>query len=162
MLWLAMDLFHTLRRRRGSLGRALVAAFAATWLGLAVQPCMAHDAASEPTPSGDARHQGHDHHAGGDMPAGDMSQHCPHCPPGPTDGHDCATGTALECDAVGAPGLPTQHHDQLEPAKLLVGMAPVLIIAPLVALEGSQPASPVDSPHPPGATLQQRFCTYLK
>lgn len=94
-----IGLLARLRRARIPLARAVVVLFAATWLGLAVQPCVAsgtthHDAATPVHGEG---------HAGGCGDAGTAPEppghDCPHCAhPG-----DC--GTALECDAIGVPAM---------------------------------------------------------
>lgn len=151
-----MALLHSLRRWRASLGRVTVGLFAVSWLGLAVQPCMAG------TGPMDAHAGMHAHHAG-DAPAEPVTHDCPHCPPSPSGHHDCASGTALECDAVGVPALPAKDTQPAQPAD--IGLGPLLTTywadlarpPPVVAT-----FSPVDSPHAPRATLQQRYCSYLK
>lgn len=145
-----MTFLGRLRRRQPVAARWMTALFAVAWLGLALQPCgaMASHAdagmASHGSASGEAEHD------------------CPHCPPPAEPGVDLPCGNALSCEAIGAPAMPSKAVD-LPPADLVV-----LMTAP-------HPAIPVAAPDPaplrpprlaqrrtPSASLQQRYCSYLK
>lgn len=156
----AIGLLATLRRLRLPLGRGVLAMFAATWLGLAVQPCMA-DAqhAGEPVPM--------EHHAGGcggetsSGPQTAPAHDCPHCPPGGLDAGEC--GTALDCKSVGVPAMVSKAA---EPPRADLG-AWIDLPAPLPAaiLQSRAPGATAAAPRAPRAPprpLQQRYCSYLK
>lgn len=152
-----------LRRVRLPLGRGVLAVFAATWLGLAVQPCMAGEAPAD----GAAAPAPMEHHAGGcggesaPEPHSAPAHDCPHCPPGGMQGNDC--GTALNCKSVGVPAMVSKAA---EPPRADFGAWIDLPVAPAPAvLQRHPPASAIAaqrSPHPPPRPLQQRFCSYQK
>jgi len=142
-----MALLHLLRRTRVAIARAVLPVFAATWLGLVFQPCIAGELAGQSPQAGQSEHAGHD---------------CPHCPPKVVSQHDCGTALTIECDAVGLPAIT---------AKDVPPTAPDLdacLILPASAALGDDPgrlrhdrAGSVP-PHPPPDSLQQRYCRFLK
>ena len=139
------------RRVQAPVARVVTALFAITWLGLAIQPCTAMDQDPTAGPSGHADH-------GSD--GSDGSHHCPHCPPsGEGAGH---AGTALACDAVGLPAVPSKDVDTPQP-DLALSIASIdhrqafAATAPLI----HRLTRPPDW-RPPTASLQQRYCSYLK
>jgi hypothetical protein len=150
-------LLARLRRSRVPLGRAVLALFTTTWLGLAVQPCMAEAAqGGEIATVAEA-----DAHAGGcggaSAPVEAPQDHdCPHCPPS----GDC--GTALECDAVGVPAMVGKALE-LPRADLgaWIDLPEPLPIADWRPVRGWTAAGPQD-PRASPRSLRQRFCTYLK
>lgn len=143
-----MTLMDAFRHNSSPLGRAVVVLFAASWLGLAVQPCAASGThgAGMPEPEMPAGH-GHD---------------CPHCPPPADESHECATMAVLGCAAAGEPAVTsagvkapdTCQAVAIVHASMHAGLArpgPVLAQAP------PDPGRSVAS-----RTVQQRYCTYLK
>ncbi len=143
-----MNLLGALRHYSLPLGRAAVVLFAASWLGLAVQPCAASGmhGAGEPVP---------------EMPGGD-GHDCPHCPPPADESHDCSTAVALDCAAAGEPALAakTVKAPDTHPG---VAIAPAILHATLAGPGHAAPRAPPDparciAPR----TVQQRYCTYLK
>jgi hypothetical protein len=159
----AIGLLAKLRRLRLPLGRGVVAMFAATWLGLAVQPCMA-DAPHAGEPAAPAPME---HHAGGcggeaaSQPQTTPAHDCPHCPPGGMNAGEC--GTALDCKSVGVPAMVSKAT---EPPRADLGAWIDLPVPPSAAvLQRHAPAAAIAaqrSPHPPPRPLQQRYCSYLK
>lgn len=148
-----MNLLARIRGRQQPFAKALVALFALGWLGLAMQPC--HAALQAGAQSAAHHHEG-GHHA---QPA-DGGSPCPHCPAGDTDG--CGTGTALECETVGVPAIPSKQADPPSPD----GECWLLPSPPAPRWQAG-PAAVPDSDEtgrqwPPGRSLQQRYCTYLK
>jgi|DewCreStandDraft_4_1066084.scaffolds.fasta_scaffold189571_2 hypothetical protein len=159
----AIGLLSRLRRLRLPLGRGALAVFAATWLGLAVQPCMADavpaDGTAEPAPM--------ERHAGGcggeaaperqSAPAHD----CPHCPPGGMNAGECST--ALACTSIGVPAMVSKAG---EPPRADFGAWIDLPVPPGGASPPSRaPGAAVAAqrvPRAPPRPLQQRFCSYLK
>ncbi len=138
-----MTLIGAFRHHSVPLTRAVVLLFAASWLGLAAQPCMAAAAHDAGAPAAAA----HD---------------CPHCPPPASDAHDCDHAVAIECAADATPGVATQalKAPDLAPA---AGLAMAPLHAALADPGHVAPRAPPD----PGRstvprTLQQRYCTYLK
>jgi hypothetical protein len=146
-----MSLLARIRRRRGSMcARTLVALFAISWMGLAVQPCVAgagHD------PPGAASHE---------MPAADGDQGCPHCPPAPAEGDDCGTGSALDCDGVDVPAPPVKGTDLPQWDVWAVMDLPAPPDLPPSANRLAAPTLASAVWRPPSASIQQRFCTFLK
>lgn len=145
-----MSLLARMRRSQGTRARALVALFAISWMGLAVQPCVAG--------------AGHDHAgaAGHEMPAAHGDPGCPHCPPAPADDEECGTGSALSCDGVDVPAPPAKAADVPQwdagAAIDLPSVAPLSFSSNRV--EAPKAGSAVW--RPPSASVQQRFCTFLK
>jgi len=152
-----MALIQALRRRQTRIARAVTVLFAVSWLGLAVQPCVAGAAGPE------ASHAGHAGmgHAPTSAPESTAGHGCPHCPPQPSAGQDCGTGVALECDAIGALVLPGKDPGAQVWFPVLLGAAPTY---PFEWTAGSQRIRPADPGawRPPDRPLHQRFCTYLK
>lgn len=143
----------SIRRRQLPVARALVAIFAAGWLALAMQPCaaMAQDPGGHD--SGMAGH--HEDHGG-------TGHQCPHCPPAPADDEGCGTGTALYCESAGIPGPVAKSVDQPR----LESWVPIdLPAGPLLAPGPKQSGAPSLAAipwRPPSASIQQRFCSFLK
>jgi hypothetical protein len=135
------------------MARALVALFAIGWLGLAVQPCAAMGHA------GDDPHAGQSAHHSGE---GDVAQHCPHCPPTPADDEDCSTGTALNCEGAGIPGPAAKAVEQPRFDAWAVMDLPA---PPGPSLNANRFDTRSFVPalwRPPSASIQQRFCSFLK
>ena len=159
----AIGVLEKLRRMRLPLGRGMVAMFAATWLGLAVQPCMA-DALHAGEPAAPAPVEHHSGGCGGEhvpAPQSAPSHDCPHCP---TSGlHAGGCGTALECEAIGVPAMPSKAT---EPPRADLGAwidlpEPPSGAAPQTHAPGAIAATH-RAPRAPPRSFQQRFCSYLK
>jgi hypothetical protein len=147
-----VSLLADMRRSQLPLARALVALFAIGWLGLAAQPCAAMVHASDhESVAMDAHHESQ----------GSAGHQCPHCPPTPTK-DDCGTGTALSCGDAGIPGPAAKP---LEQTRLDAWVVMEFSAAPAVAPALNQPGWPAAQPallRPPSASIQQRFCSFLK
>ena len=141
-----MSLVAAIRRHQIRASR-LIAAFAAVaWIGIAVAPCQASTYASHaPSP----------HH--GSMPAGDCG-HCPDTNSGPDDG--CATIAAPDCVSQVQAAVEWRAADDPKPQA-----------APPPSFLDFDPYPPdigpsSDAPFRPtpvySASVQQRYCTYLK
>jgi hypothetical protein len=143
-----------LRRSQVPLARTLVALFAISWLGLAVQPCAAMGHGHGQQDSGQAAHHDSQGVAGHD---------CPHCPPAPADDQDdCSTGIALDCTIAGIPVPSTQAVEQPRFDTWAIIDLPDF---PALTLRPSELDSPTCEHavwRPPSASIQQRFCTFLK
>jgi hypothetical protein len=150
-----------LRRSRAPLGRALLALFTTTWLGLALQPCTAEASQpgdEAPPAAAPAQHEG----CGGGTapePAPPEPMHdCPHCPPGGNAG-DC--GTALYCGSAGVPGIAAKSVElpRADPGAWLDLPVPLPQVLPDTA-----PAwvVPIRQPRAAPRPLQQRYCRYRK
>jgi len=150
-----MKLLAGFRRRQAPVARAIVVLFAASWLGLAMQPCVAGHLGDRVHDAGVAGHHG------APAPDAGAGHDCPHCPPKATEGHDCGTGVALECDAIGVPVLPSKDSDSFSWLPDLLPAGEGIRID----LDAGRPGTvgPRQAPwRPPDRPLQQRFCTYLK
>ena len=145
-----MTVLGRLRRRQPVAVRWLTALFAFSWLGLALQPCSAMESHGD---GGMASHG---------AAAGETTHDCPHCPPPADPRDDLPCGNALSCDAVGAPAMPSKVSDA-QPADLVI----------LMSLPDAQASAAVPGPCPlrppryaerwtPSASLQQRYCSFLK
>ena len=151
------SLLAVFRRAQVPTARAVTALFAVAWLGLAIQPCAAMSQGQAVEQGSHSGHAGHGGHAGDD---GRTSQGCPHCPSS-TDGAG-HPGTALACDAIGLPAMPSKNVDTPQP-DLFVAIVGTAGSHPVVA-----PASVnrrlTEPPrrHPPSTSLRQRYCSYLK
>jgi hypothetical protein len=133
--------------------RSLVALFAISWLGLAVQPCAAMAQGAGHQDGRMAAH--HDGHGG-------AGHECPHCPPASADDDGCGTGTALNCESAGIPGPAAQTF---EPPRFDTWAVMDLPAPRLPALSAIQPGAATSAPdiwRPPSASIQQRFCSFLK
>jgi len=143
---IVMGLLANLRRRQFQAPRLVTSILAVAWLGLAVAPCHA---------SVDAGHMGSSHH--GSMPAGS----CDHCP-------DATSGSDAPCAMVAA-------GDCLTKGQAIVERSPAgdlhLQAAPPPAYPNFNPLDSGNSyptnarirPTPVAhASVQQRYCTYLK
>jgi hypothetical protein len=145
-----MSLLARMRRSQGTRARALVALFAISWMGLAVQPCVA---------GADHDHAGA---AGHEMPAAHGDPGCPHCPPAPADDDECGTGSALSCDGVDVPAPPNKAGDV--PQWDACAAIDLPSVASLPCSSNSVEALRAGSAawRPPSASVQQRFCIFLK
>ena len=163
-----MDVLHKLRRYQARIARASVAVFAATWLGLALQPCHAAGAAPAP-PEAPAHvgggHAGHPCHGSGDSappaaPAHDESlPDCPFCPGGHAGPADCRQRAGIGCCSASAPVLGLLYLKLSD-----LSLAPVNCWRFEVAAPTDLPAArPAAEPEPPpGVPFQERFCTHLE
>lgn len=152
----AVGVLSRLRRLRRPLGSAALALFTASWLGLAVQPCLAHASSDEPAQASVT------HHAGGcggeaePAPQATPTHDCPHCASDDA-AHAAGCGTALDCDAVGLPGLSAKPTEppradlgawiDLPLPDADPGLAPRLVRAAAAAL----------APRAPPRLLQHRY-----
>jgi len=140
-----MRLFTTSRFQQLRASRLVVAIFALGLLGFSVAPCHAMP---------QHQHPGTSHHAS--MPAGD----CGHCTDAPSGlAHGCATAAAPDCASVG-PALLERQGAELQPAAAPPPAFPD--IEPFPSDEG--PVRDIrarDLPFP-RASIQQRYCSYLK
>jgi hypothetical protein len=141
-----MGLLTNLRRRQFRVPRLVSAILAVAWLGLAVAPCHA---------SVDAGHIGSSHH--GSMPAGN----CDHCPDA-TSGSDapCAMVAAGDCLTKGQAIVERSQagHSQLQAAP-----PPSFPNFDSLTTGSSFPDHARIRPTPVAhASVQQRYCTYLK
>lgn len=162
-----MTLLARIRSRHVPLARALVALFAVGWLALALQPCHAMGQAEPAHPAhghggSGAGHADHAHGSSGGgkpMPAGGDTP-CPHCPSDSPD--DCGLGTAIDCEAIGVPAVSAQKAGVPAFDTFAWHVAPLLsVVEPgNVPLRSGWPGS--SGIRPPSASLQQRYCTYLK
>jgi hypothetical protein len=152
-----MTLLKALRHRQVRIARAVTVLFAASWLGLAVQPCVAGAAAPETLASG----HGAMGHGPAPSPESTAEHDCPHCPPAPASGHDCSKGVALDCDAVSVPILPAKDPGDTAWPNVLHGAGPGYQVDWTTDRQGGWSADPATW-RPPDRPLQQRFCTYLK
>jgi len=141
-----MSLLANLRRQPLRAPRLVAALIAVAWFGLAATPCQA---------SMHTGHIGSSHH--GSMPAGS----CGHCPDA-TSGSDapCATVIAGDCLTQGQAIMMRSQVDDLQPQA-----------APPPSFPDFDPVSPGISPSREArirptpvarASIQQRYCTYLK
>ena len=145
-----MTLLGRLRHRQPVAARWLTALFAVAWLGLALQPCSAMGS------HGDAGMASHG------AAAGEALHDCPHCPPPAEPGTDLPCGNVLSCDAVGAPAVPSKAAD-VPPADL-VFLMPLPDARTTTAVPGPGPLRPTCAAQrrTPSASLQQRYCSFLK
>ena len=141
-----MSLLATIRRHQIRASR-LIAAFAAVaWIGIAVAPCQASTYASHaPSP----------HH--GSMPAGDCG-HCPDTNSGPDDA--CATIAATDCVSQ---VLTVVERREAEDPKPQAAPPPSFRDFDAYPPDAGPPADARFRPTPAcSASVQQRYCTYLK
>lgn len=145
-----MTFLGRLRRRQPVAARWMTALFAFAWLGLALQPCSAMESHGD---TGMASHG---------SAAGEAAHDCPHCPPPAEPAADLPCGNALSCDAVGAPAMPAKVAD-LQPADLVLLMSLPVAGVPAAA-PGPAPLRPprLAQRRTPSASLQQRYCSFLK
>lgn len=143
-----MTLIGTFRHYSRPLTRALVVLFTVSWLGLAVQPCVAASAdhSGAPAPA---------------MPAGGAHD-CPNCPPPAVDPGDCGMVVAIDCAALGTAVPATQPLKGLD-MQVPVGLppSPLYLLLAEPARSGPPPL-PDPGRHVAPCTLQQRYCSYLK
>jgi hypothetical protein len=139
-----MSLLAALRHHQSRAARLAAAVFACGWLGFAVAPCQAMSAMPDEAP----------HH--GTMPVDD----CGHCPPETSNLPDCADAAPADCLTSAQPAIELRQFEQPKPVAILPALptdASSLALAP-------RPPRSTDSRAPPlpHASLQQRYCSYLK
>jgi hypothetical protein len=137
-----MGLLADLRRHQIRASRLVAALAAVAWFGIAVAPCQA---------STDAGHVGSSHH--GSMPA----DKCGHCPD-TTSGSDapCAIAAAGQCLSQGQAIVVDDPLPQAAPPPALLDLDP---FAPDIGFSTGARIRPAPVAR---ASVQQRFCTYLK
>lgn len=140
-----MRMFTSSRFQQPRASRLVVAILALGLLGFSVAPCHAMP---------QHQHPGTSHH--GSMPAGDCG-HCPHAPAGLD--HSCATVAAPDCASAGS-AVPDRQGGELQPAAAPPPVFPGLEPFP----HGGGPVRDIRSRDLPGsrASIQQRYCSYLK
>lgn len=139
MSWLA-----ALRQHQNRAARLAAAVFACGWLGFAVAPCQAMGALAEQAP----------HH--GSTPMED----CGHCPPVTDTVPDCVDGAAVDCLSSAQPAIELRQIEQPKPVAILpAAPADTSALAPAPRPPRSPHACAEPLPH---ASLQQRYCSYLK
>jgi len=139
-----MNLLARLRHDQSGAARLAAAAFAVGWLGLAVAPCQAMNATPEQAP----------HH--GTMPMDD----CSHCPPETGNAPDCADAAPADCLSSAQPAIELRQAEQPKPVAILPALptdASSLALSPRPPRSADSRAAPL-----PHASLQQRYCSYLK
>jgi hypothetical protein len=140
-----MNLLAALRHYHSRGMRRAAVVFAIGWLGFAVAPCQAMGIES---PS-DAPHHG-------SMPADD----CGHCLPSANEASGCASAAAADCLPAVTPLIDVRETDHPKPVAMPAPIAAELSGAgPVRALRGSRRAPTLPLPH---ASVQQRYCTFLK
>lgn len=141
-----MSLLAIIRRHQFRASRLVAALAAVAWFGIAVAPCQA---------SMDAAHAGSSHH--GSMPAGDCG-HCSDTNSVPDTG--CASVAGASCLAQ-SPALVDRHNagDQ----QLQAAPPPAIPDFDIPGADAGPPGNVRFRPIPvSSASLQQRYCTYLK
>ena len=140
-----MRMFTSSRFQQLRASRLVVAIFALGLLGFSVAPCHAMP---------QHQHPGTSHH--GSMPAGDCG-HCPHARTGLD--HGCPTVAAPDCASVG-PAVLARPVAELQPAA-----APPPAFADLEPFAcDDRPVRDIRARDLPAshASIQQRYCSYLK
>jgi hypothetical protein len=139
-----MNLLARLRSHQSRAARLAAVVFAVGWLGFAVAPCQAMNATPDEAP----------HH--GSMPMDD----CGHCPPATETTPDCAEAAPTDCLS---PAQPAVELRQIEQPKLVAVLPAVVDACAEPAPATRPPAGPRTRAAPlPQASLQQRYCSYLK
>jgi hypothetical protein len=139
-----MNLLARLRHHQSRAARLAAAVFAVGWLGFAVAPCQAMNATPEQAP----------HH--GTMPMDD----CGHCPPETGNVPDCADAAPADCLSSAQPAIELRQVEQPKPVAILPTVDDVCAMP---APATRPPAAPPRRAAPlPRASLQQRYCSYLK
>lgn len=139
-----MSLLAALRHYQSRAARLAAAAFAFGWLGFAVAPCQAMNVMPDEAP----------HH--GSMPMDD----CGHCPPESSKLPDCADAAPADCLSSTQPAIELRQLEQPKPVAILPAVVDVCAAAAPTARPPSAPrarAAPLAH-----ASLQQRYCSYLK
>jgi hypothetical protein len=144
-----MGLLARIRRSRVRLARVAGVLFTASWLGLAFAPCQA--AASGASHHVEPGHAPAMHHGSAGEPP------CPHCPAPVPD--DCGSATTAHCVALQKPAL--EQRDAKVALATMPGVAWLPVAPVTVVTRYGLPATRAVLP-PCQASLQQRFCTYLK
>jgi hypothetical protein len=139
-----MNLLARLRHHQSRAARLAAAVFAVGWLGFAVAPCQAMSPMPDEAP----------HH--GTMPMDD----CGHCPPETSNVPDCADAAPADCLSSAQPAIELRQAEQPKPAAILPAVVDTCAVP-------APAARPPDAPRTraaplPHASLQQRYCSYLK
>jgi hypothetical protein len=139
-----MSLIAALRRHQSRAARLAAAVFAIGWLGFAVAPCQAGDLVPHEAP----------HH--GSMPMND----CGHCPPATDTAPDCADAAPADCLSAAQPAIELRQVGQPQP----LAIVPAVIDFSAAEAPPTRPPCPADGHAAPSprASLQQRYCSYLK
>ncbi|MBX3702594.1 MAG: hypothetical protein KF822_02340 [Steroidobacteraceae bacterium] len=138
-----MSLLAALRYHQSRAARLAAAAFAFGWLGFAVAPCQA----MMPAPDEAPQH--------GSMPMDD----CGHCPPAESV-PDCADVAAADCVSSAQPAIELRKLELPKPVAVLPSVVDGRAVPAPAARPPDHPrARAAPLPH---ATLQQRYCSYLK
>lgn len=140
-----MNLFAILRHQRSRAARLAAVVFAIGWLGFAVAPCQAMGMESP----ADAPHHG-------SMPMDD----CGHCPPNAQTPADCVTAAPADCLAAVQPLLDSRQVENPKPA-VLMSQLPADLVGPIRARAPGIWPDAMDPPLP-HASIQQRYCSFLK
>jgi len=141
-----MSLLAAIRRHQIRASRLVAALAAVAWFGIVVVPCQA---------SLDASHVGSSHH--GSMPAGDCG-HCPDTDSAPDDA--CATIAAPDCASQVQTVVERRAADDPKPQAAPPPAFPDFDAHPP---DIGPPADARFRPTPvSSASVQQRYCTYLK
>jgi len=141
-----MGLLANLRHRQFQASRLVTAILAVAWLGLAVAPCHA---------SVDAGHVGSSHH--GSMPAGS----CDHCPD-TTSSSDAPCAMTASADCL-TKGQAIVERSQAGDLQLQAAPAPAFPnFSPLSSGNGFPNNDRIRPTPVAHASVQQRYCTYLK
>jgi len=136
-----MSLFAVLRLRQSRAARLAAAIFAFGWLGLAATPCQAMGTMPDEAPYR------------GSMPM----DGCGHCPPTDTM-PDCAEAAPADCASASEPAIELRNSEPAKPVAVTVSAA----LVPQPCVSRHRPAPRASSPPPAHASIQQRYCTYLK
>jgi len=145
-VYIAMGLLANFRRDQLRAPRLFAAFLAVVWIGLAAAPCQASMAAG---------HAGSSHH--GSMPAGS----CGHCPDAISSSDaPCAMLAADDCLTAGQAIVKRSQFDDSQPQAML---PPAFLNFEHPVSGFSSPAETRIRPTPIArASVQQRYCTYLK
>ncbi|HEU0224556.1 MAG TPA: hypothetical protein VFR29_03910 [Steroidobacteraceae bacterium] len=139
-----MSLLAALRHCQSRAARMAAAVFAVGWLGFAVAPCQAMNPMPDEAP----------HH--GTIPMDD----CGHCPPATDTAPDCADAEPVDCFAAAQPAIELR---QAGPPKPVAVLPAIMDTCAVPAPAARPPAAPRTHAAPlPHASLQQRYCSYLK
>ncbi|MGQ0428397.1 MAG: hypothetical protein ACT4UQ_00445 [Gammaproteobacteria bacterium] len=140
---LLMNLLSILRQHQTRAARLAAALFAAGWLGFAVAPCQAMAPAPDETP----------HH--GSAPTDD----CGHCAPAEKP-LDCADAAPADCASSAPPMIESREGAQPKPGAAIPSASfdsSSFALVPRTYRPAGANAAPT-----PRASLQQRYCSFLK
>jgi hypothetical protein len=139
-----MNLLAALRYYHSRGIRRAAVVFVVGWLGFAAAPCQAMDI-EFPT---EAPH--HD-----SMPADE----CGHCPPAGDKAANCANAAAADCLAATSPLIDIRELDHPKPVGMPAPIRAAFASGPVRPRHRLQNAAASPLPH---ASIQQRYCSYLK